>query len=340
MASTLLRLEGKVPAVGPLIFGGSHVRNDAAYFLTGRAAEWLSGVKRRVKATLAEQRPDGSFRYKGKYLKGHFEDTASGHCAKKIVPVLEYAWITGDREAREAGLKTLAFMKRFRTPRGAQTWELSLHTPDILASAYLVWAYVRGYDLTGNREFLREARRWALSGIPFVYLWGNKPVMAYGTIAVYGATNYGGRLWIGLPVQWCGTVYAYALTMLAPHDKTLDWNHLAEGILIAAEQMQWPDNHKYGGCLPDFLFLDRQRRDGPAINPCALVSIRLALDRQVDSLAVAADGRHRVAAPYPVVIKDGKAHIQGKAGTSYQVLVDGKTVIDVVSKGADVVALE
>ena len=236
-------------------------------------------------------------------------------------------------------MKTLEYMKRFRTPRGAQTWELSLHTPDVLASAYLVWAYVRGYVLTGENEYLKLARRWALSGIPFVYLWERYPVMRYATPPVLGATNWKAPLWIGLPVQWCGGVYAYALTLLAPHDDTLDWSHLARGILLAGEQIQYPDGPLVG-CLPDIFELPGQRRAGPSINPCALVSLRLALEGQVDSLSVATGGGHRIVAPFKVTILQGLAHIEGRAGTRYQVVIDGEHVIDVDSKDRDVVALE
>ena len=96
-----------------------------------------------------------------------------------------------------AGLKTLEFMQRFRTPRGAQTWEAPLHTPDILASGHPVWAYVRAYQLTGDRGWLAEARRWAISGLPFVYQWSNRPIMVYATTPVYGATIWQGPNWIG-----------------------------------------------------------------------------------------------------------------------------------------------
>ncbi len=82
-------------------------------------------------------------------------------------------------------------------------WELSLHTPDVLASAYLVWGYLRGYQLTGDAAHLKEARRWALSGLPFVYQWSRYPVMMYATTPVFGATNWRAPNWIGRPVQWC-----------------------------------------------------------------------------------------------------------------------------------------
>jgi len=53
---------------------------------------------------------------------------------------------------------------------------------------------------------------------------------------------------------------------------------------------------------------------------------------------VAFDGKHRVVAPFPVTLRDGKAHLKGRKGLEYQVLVDGKAV-SVKSQGDDVVDL-
>ncbi|NQU25141.1 MAG: hypothetical protein HQ567_27965 [Candidatus Nealsonbacteria bacterium] len=339
MASTVYRLTGKAPELTRLVPGGGHVRNGTIYFVTGRAEELLGHYRREAAGFIQRQQADGSYHYDGKYRRGHFEDTASGVCARPAAMLLEFARLTGDEQALAAGVRTLDYMKRFRTPRGAQVWEVALHTPDQLASAYLVWAYVRGFELTGNKEYLTEARRWALSGVPFTYLWDSRPIMLYSTPPVYGATNWVAPNWMGLPVQWVGGVYAYALTMLAPHDDSLDWNHLARGILLSAEQQQYPDG-PHVGLLPDSFHLAAQRRQPADINPTALVSLRLALDGQVDFLSVAADAKHRVAAPFPVVIRNGKAHIHGKAGVKYQVLVDGRKIVEVHSQGEDVVELE
>ena len=338
MASTLWRLTGKVPDMPRLVPGGAHVQNGSIYFVTGRAAQWLEHQRHQVQAMMAQQQPDGSHRYDGPFRRGHFENTANGVCARPAWVLLEYARLTGDKPALEAGLRTLDYMKRFDVPRGAQVWEIPLHTPDQLASAYALWAYVRGYELTGKKEYLAEARRWALSGIPFVYLWTKYPIMLYAAPPVFGATNWQAPMWIGLPVQWVGGVYAYALTALAPHDKSLDWGRLARGILISAEQQQYPDG-EWIGLLPDSFVLASQTRNPARINPCALVSLRMVLDGQVDFLSFASDGKHRVAAPFPVALSDGKAHVEGQAGLKYQMLVDGK-VVDVASEGKDVVPLE
>ena len=348
IASTLWRITGQAPKLERIAPGGAHVPNDAIFFATGQVSRWLEIRRNQARSIAAAQKPDGSFRYRGKaaYRRGHFEDTATGACAQPARTLLQFAHITGDRAALDAGLKALKYMKRFRTPRGAQTWELSLHTPDILASANLVWSYVRGYELTGDRDHLGQARRWALSGVPFVYLWGRYPIMTYAAVPVYGATNFRAPLWIGLPVQWCGGVYAYALALLAEHDRMLDWQKLARGILIAGEQMQYPDG-KLVGCLPDVFYLPSQRRAGPSINPCALASLRMVLDGELDAIAVAVNppGRnrkHRIAAPFPVQLVEGdrKARIRAKKGVKYQVLIDGQRIVDVTSQGIDDVPLE
>jgi hypothetical protein len=337
--SSIWQITGSVPNVPSLAPGGSHVRNSAGYFVSGRAADWLQFVNRRAESRIRQQHPDGSYRYGGKYRRGHFEDTASGFCARSAYELLEHAYYTGNGRSQAAGLKTLEYMKRFRTPRGNQIWEVPLHTPDIMASAHAVWAYVRGYELTGDKQWLDEARRWAVTGLPFVYQWSNQPIMAYATTPVYGATNWRAPNWIGLPVQWCGTVYAYALLLLDPYDDTVDWHQVAEGILICAEQMQYPDGPSIG-CLPDVFELPSQSRRPADINPSALVSLRLLIEGKLDALDRATDGLHTVVAPYPVAIRDGKAHVQAQAGVKYQVLIDGERIVDIESKGEDIVDLE
>ena len=109
--------------------------------------------------------------------------------------------------------------------------------------------------------------------------------------------------------------------------------------MVAAEQMQYPEGPSQG-CLPDVFHLASQKRMPADINPGALVSLRLLLAGKLDALAVANGGSHRVVAPFPVQIRDGRAHIDGVSGTKYQIVVDGRRVMDVTSQGRDTVPLD
>jgi hypothetical protein len=300
--------------------GGSHIRDDSVLLLTGQGEHWLAHFNGHAAAMRKRQHPDGSYRYAGEMAEGHFEDTASGVCARPAFVMLQHAKFTGNTESRAAGIKTLDYMKRFRTPRGAQVWECPLHAPDVLASAYLVKAYVLGFELTGRKDYLNDAVRWALSGVPYVYQWSDREIMAYATTPTLCATKWHSPIWIGLPVQWCGLVYADALLDLLPHDTTLDWRHIAEGITIAAEQMLYPDGPSVG-TLPDVFELDMQNRMPADINPTNVIGLRRRLSGEPQGLYCVLENDSRVVAPYPVTVQDGRATING-SGT-YQVLVNG-----------------
>lgn len=338
-ASVIWRLTGEMPETGGLVGGGCHLSLPESFLVAGQVQRWLRNLRNKAYGARRGQRDDGSWAYNGDLAKTHFENTASGLCALRAKPLLKHALYTGNDKSRDAAVRALEYIKRFRTPRGAQTWEIPLHTPDILASARLVNAYVTGYRLTGREDFLREARRWAITGLPFVYLWGDKPVMRYATIAVYGATHLQRPNWIGRPVQWCGTVYADALLALAPHDEALDWRKIARGITVAGEQMQYTEGPSKG-TLPDSWLLESQEPRPWDIDPGALVSLRLRLEGRPAGVYTAVGGEHRVVAPYPVSIRDGEAIIEAEKGQTYRVVIDGHRVKKVDSQGRDAVPLD
>jgi hypothetical protein len=348
-ASTLFRLTGRLPELPRLVPGGAHVLNPACYLLSGRADEMLAHLENWAASLRQAQQTDGSYRYQGKYIEGHFEDTASGLCGHAAATLMRHAWSTGNAKSLEAGLRALAFARRFRTPRGAQTWECPLHTPDIMASGYLTMAHTLAYRMTGDAAHLEAARRWALTGLPFVYQWSNQPIMAYATTAVFGATNWIAPNWIGQPVQWCGLTYAESLLLLAEHDQAIDWRKLADGITTCGEQMQYPDGPSIG-CLPDSFNPSEQFRLPPDINPCALVSLRMRLRGELDGVAVAVSDRWRVMSPFPVTIDQDQARVEAHAGLTYQLIVFQRKpnpvgsakprVVEVVSEGRDQVPLE
>jgi hypothetical protein len=208
----------------------------------------------------------------------HWTNHANGLTATHLSQAFDHALLSGDATLVDECLVHLRRMSQYddEVPRGAQTWEVPLHTPDILASAYLVKVYVLGYELTGDRLFLERARYWAWTGVPFVYLASpvEGPVGVYSTTPVLGATQFIAPNWIGLPVQWCGLVYAEALLRLAAHDRSLNWTRLAHGIALAGVQHVHPESDGPAmGCLPDSFDLRAQSRNPVPINPGTLLPL-------------------------------------------------------------------
>lgn len=262
-----------------------HVRNFSARLWYGGPAgviEDLARAEKNARAELSRFDANGTASYQstpGKTDLGatHFAHHSNGMTAQLIAHVLDTARLTASHDLTQNALRRLRQINnlyRNTVPRGAQTWEVPLHTPDILASAHLVRAFVRGYELSGDRAFLESARYWAWTGVPFAYLVPPtpEPVGLYSTIAVYGATQWQAPLWIGLPVQWCGLVYADALYDLAVWDKAGPWCKLANGIVASGVTQTWPagSNRERQGLLPDSFNLPGQVRNDVAINPATL----------------------------------------------------------------------
>ena len=255
----------------PLVFG-----DPIAYAITaggqskGLARQFASG--KRVWHKPNDKKPD--------YGETLGADHCNGYTAMAVSGMLSGALWTGDE-----GLiaETLAVLDKYTeiygndVPRGAQPWEMPLHTPDILASGNIVNCYVRGYLLSGNPRYLERARYWALTGMTMIYFVdpptdAPNPVGRYATIGVIGATNWAAPNWIGLPVQWCGLVYAAALADLAEietdAEKAALWRHLAKGITASGvDQSYLPSDGEKVGLLPDSFALVPQVRRDPPINP-------------------------------------------------------------------------
>ncbi len=268
--------------------GVSHVRSPAPALVYGHVPENVTHARQAARDLLKRFEPDGSVLYKKPtsgpdYGKTHFAPDANGLTARLVASVLEAASFCGDPELIHESLRVLRALDKFANtvPRGAQTWEIPLHTPDILASANLVRAYTLGYELTGDAQFLEQARYWAWTGVPFVYLDPptERPVGLYATIPVLGATQWVAPNWMGLPVQWCGLVYADALYRLARHDPGGPWKQLADGITASGVQQTWPrgTNAQRQGLLPDSFALRAELRNDPAINPGTVLANAIRL---------------------------------------------------------------
>lgn len=265
-----------------------HIMRWEFPFHYGYLPEALTALERSIRQLLASQRPDGSWRFEPANEKqatlGRKGDAVLGTMAHNAAMLLRYARITGDAEALKAGEKALLLMEQFRWPRGGQTWECPMYEPDILPAAWAVAAYLEAFWATGNPRWLYDAVYWAETGVPFVYLWQlpDRPMMLGATIPVFGSTFYT-HSWLGMPVQWCGLVYAYHIQRLA---KTLErnrpksngsplplslnftpreWKWLAELITVSAQHQQF-DGGELKGTYPDSI-TDFSRRNPAFINP-------------------------------------------------------------------------
>ncbi len=269
---------------GPMV---SHVHPPVPLLLQGDLQGMKGHLDRqadRALKRLAGFDAEGILRYrqtdpkKPDYGRTHYADHTAGHAALVLEQALEAATLTGHVELTHRALALLDRQTELyanTVPRGAQTWEIPLHTPDILASARLVRCYVLAHLLTGEAAWLEQARYWAWTGVSMIYLDPptGKPVGLYATIAVLGATNWTAPNWVGLPVQWCGLVYRSALEDLARVDRVEGdfWRRLARGITMTGLQMTWPaGDRERQGLLPDFYHLNDQLSDGPAISPGTL----------------------------------------------------------------------
>lgn len=265
-----------LPAGGPYLSSVSHVRTPAPPLVLGGVASYVRARAAQANQALSRFDDRGIKRYQpGKidYGRTHFADHANGLGAPDLVRILEAATLSADAGLVERALALLdkqTVLYANTVPRGAQTWEVPLHTPDILASAYLVKAYTLGYIIARKPEYLEQARYWAWTGVPFVYLTNptGQEIGSYATIAVLGGTNWRAPIWFGQPVQWCGLVYGSALHGLSAIDPDGPWKQIAMGITATGLQMTWPaTDAKRQGLLPDYVLLRAQHRDGPAINP-------------------------------------------------------------------------
>ena len=251
-----------------------HILKWEAPFYFGEVEAGLDRLKEVTNRWIETQEEDGSWRFqpttdRTKTL-GNEGDAVLGTCAPTAQMLLKHARVTGDSESLAAGLKGLKFMENFKVPRGAQTWECPLYAPDLLAAAHAVSAYVEAYEITRETHHLEKAEQWAKSGLPFLYHWhlSDRPGMRFGSIPVFGTTFYT-HPWFGVPVQWNGLVYAYALQHLARHTaegQSQFWSKVAEGIIVSAMHQQWTDG-ELKGTYPDGLYGFCTEGRGPHINP-------------------------------------------------------------------------
>ncbi|MEI6512130.1 MAG: hypothetical protein WCO51_02515, partial [bacterium] len=102
-------------------------------FHLGDIEKALAAMRKDVEGLIRSQKADGSWAWTPPTelhkVLGRTGDTSSGYSGANAAIVWEYARITGDSAAMEAGRKALRFLDTLSRPEGAQTWELPLHVP-------------------------------------------------------------------------------------------------------------------------------------------------------------------------------------------------------------------
>ena len=305
MFSTLARLTeaegGRLRNPSQIVPGGSDITNDAIYFLFGRIPEWQQQREAAIQQILTTALPNGSFLFRTRFPTLETAASSYGYTAQQALTLMEYARIKGDDRLFATVTEALEFLKSCDIPCGGFYQDTPFHTPDLQTAATLVWLYVWAYEYSGNVEYLERAKHFAFAGLPFVYQTERKENkhMLYGTVGKFGGTDRHPPLHFGLLSTRIGIQYAYALNLLAKHDKQTDWKTVAFGILHATENLQYSDETK-AGCVPKLFDVVKQKPLDWTVNPCALVSLRWALEEKVDSLFVLTEGKDRYTAPYPL----------------------------------------
>lgn len=249
---------------------GCHILMGELPFFYGYLPESMADFRSNAVRTL-EGREDGLWVWRPSSERhaalGTPGDHTLGQAARNAYVVLRAARLTGDPELIDKALDAMNQMELYEVPRGAQTWECPLYQPDILAAAYAIRAYCEAYRITRDPVHIDHARYWAWTGLPFLYLWelDGYPTMRYNVIAVIGSTFFT-HSWIGLPVVWCGEVYAYALLELAQFDDSLDWKRIATGINHSTMWQQYADGPSKG-CYPDSWNMVKNSPNPADINP-------------------------------------------------------------------------
>lgn len=266
-------------------------------FYVGGLPSVLQNWDEAIESVRKAQRSDGAWSWNPETPRhaifGKAGDTSSGWTGQHAVRVGQHARITLNPASREALMRALNFLMRQRRPEGAQTWELPLHVPDLLAAPYAVNAFLDAYQLTGESRYREWAERWALRGVPFVYLWSapDRPIMRGATIPVFGVTWLYQQPWFGVAVQWNGLVYAQALYRLAEHasEPSFDWRRLADAItLCAVQQQEWVSERypAHEGMYPDAFSIVKGTEEyhwnlNPRlVAPCIAQRLRFAIEPQ------------------------------------------------------------
>ncbi|MDR2761295.1 MAG: hypothetical protein LBB88_01685 [Planctomycetaceae bacterium] len=338
MFSTIARLTSRTPLIKEIESGGADIANDAIYFLTENVEQWKSARENSIKSIIALKNPDGSYLFRTRFPEVENAATSHGLTAIRTLEVMEYVRFTGNKRLFEMVKESLEYLIKCEIPRGGFYQDSPLHTPDLLSAATLTWLFVWAYEYSGDQRYLDAANRFAICGLSFVYQWTNRETMLYVTIPKLGGSSRGIPVWFGVSQPRAGIVYAYALTLLAEYDKSIDWMQVATGILYSAEKMQFTSGENVG-CLPDIFTIESQHSGLVGINPVAVTILRLSIERRPSTLFVLVDHGDRYVSPFP--LRSSKRGIEAfdvPTDQSFQVLCNGSRIIN--AKGNGLISLD
>ncbi len=290
-------------------------------WLAGANCDWVAARLQEVKASLASQRPDGSWPYHVTYWQGKplgkEGDTSVGTTALKAWPILRWAEITGDEQLITSGLKAVDFLATLARPEGAEVWEIPLHDPNLRAAGYAIRCTLAAWRLTHKQTYLDQARYWAWVSLPFCYWWNypDWPLMRYSTVSVLQHP-----WWPGRPVQWVGLQYAQALYDLAEVDDSFCWRTVAEGITRAGTWWQATSGRRLG-TYPDFYDTATRAPGGPGLNPT------LILANLFTELGVSPEPKTRI-----IETSQGKVRLTAAAALDQPRFSNGKLTFGVRSR--------
>ncbi len=206
-----------------------------------------------------------------------------GHVTENLLPILNYAVLTGDSHASGAAIRSLGYVSRlllgrdygrFRRPLGARPQDVPLDTPDLLATAAAAEAFLLGYRLTGEPRYLEQARYWADTGLPFVYFWddGTRRAMRFATVPVLNGDPDGPAV----ASQGVGLVYARVLRYLTRVRKDGLYDFISEGILTSAQHQQALEGEG-AGLLPASWNIKENRAGGVWTSPVPILDMVSAI---------------------------------------------------------------
>lgn len=165
LRETAIGAISQVPPSAMNLYNISHNTYPVAALVYGHIPKNLETARQVGWQITSRFEPDSTLLYRPElgepdYGSTHYAPNASGYTASAVLQVLEHGAFSGDRQLIAEGLRLLRAMDKFRNgvPRGAQTWEIPLHTPDIYAAGLLVRCYLMGYLLTGYQDYLEQAR--------------------------------------------------------------------------------------------------------------------------------------------------------------------------------------